>query len=154
MMVFGQGSKAFKVTEIDASDGQGVIVSTPGGDPVGSSSIVTSFSVNQAENYSVSQCLNGGVFLYAFGHDPSKSPFTVEVASFLHTCDSSGFGTDLANAVSVYGKGRVSQSKQQATLSVGSAAFRGYLTSQDVSVINQELGIVGTTYGFVALDAH
>lgn len=154
MTVLGDARGTFKAIDLDVRKGQGVVVQIPGaGNPVGSASLVTSFSVSQAENYSVAQCLNGGVHMYTFGHDPQRSAFTLGVTSFLNPC-SGGVAEDLATAVQAYRAGRVSQSGQQASLSVGKASFGGYLVAQQIDVVDAQLGIVTTTYGFVALNAH
>ena len=153
MMIFGtSGRGKFRSVDIDASGGQGVQLSVPSGNPVGSSSLVTSFGAVQSENYSVSQCLNGGIYLYTFGHDPNRSQFTVGVTSFLNSCKD-GVGADLQGALSTYSGGRVSQSKAKAVLTVGQGSLSGYLTGQNIEVVNNELSIIQTTYTFIALDA-
>lgn len=152
MLVLGKGVKAFKALDIDTSKGKGVQVSIGGGgDPVGTTSIVTSFSVEQAENISVSQCLNGGVYLYAFGHDPQHSQYSLAVTSFLDVC-SGKFGDNIAKALESYSKGRVSASKQLSTLTVGAGALHGYLIGQAMNVVDAQLGIVNTVYTFIALN--
>ena len=152
MTVLGRSRIGIKGVEVDASGGQGVQVSIPGGNPVGNASLVTSFGAQQFENYAVSQCLNGGVFLYTYGHDPQRSQFNLGVTSFLNTC-TGGTGADLATAIATYNGGRVSKSKALSTLTVGMGSFRGYLTGQDIRVVDSEIGIIATTYTFIALDA-
>lgn len=153
MTIFGDARGSFRAIELDAKNGRGITITTPGGDPVGSSSLVTSFSVSQYENFSIAQCLNGGVHMYTFGHDPQHSMFTVGVTSFLSSCEGSS-AEDLANAVSVYSAGRVSESKSEASMSVGNASFFGYLIGQQIDVVDTQLNIVTTAYHFIALDAH
>ena len=64
MTVFGMTDRGkFRAVTVDTTDGQGIQIDMPGGNPVGSASLVTSFSAEQRENFSVSQCLNGGIFL-------------------------------------------------------------------------------------------
>ena len=157
MTIIGSGNRgAFRIVNLDTQAGQGVQVTIggakmgQGGSAVGSASLVTSFSADQSENYSVSQCLNGGVFLYTFGHDPAQSTFSLGVASFLSSCRSGGV-SDFANALSAYQAGRVSRSKALSTLSVGDATLRGYLVSQRVSVVSNELSMISTVYSFVAI---
>lgn len=151
MTVFGMTDRGkFRAVTVDTADGQGIQIDMPGGNPVGSASLVTSFSAEQRENFSVSQCLNGGIFLYTFGHDPQSSQFSLGVTSFLNTCNGEK-AADLANALRVYQGGRVSQSKQLASMSVGDAVLRGYLTGQSVSTVDPQLGIIASTYTFVAL---
>lgn len=153
MMVFSMSDRGkFKAVQLDTEDGQGIQVSIGEfGDPVGESSLVTSFSANQSENFSVSQCLNGGMFLYTFGHDPAGSRFGLSVTSFLKSCNNAS-GGDLAKALQAYNAGRVSQSKDLSTLSVGDAALRGYLVAQEIAVSDNSIGTVTTNYTFVALD--
>ena len=154
MTVLGRGRGAFRVVDVDTSNGKGVLVSIAGGgNPVGSSSLVTSFSVQQAENYAVSQCLNGAAYLYTFGHDPQRSQFSLGITSFLNSCNGD-VGTAVSEAIAAYNKGRVSQSKALSSLTVGTGAFNGYLVGQGIDVVNPELGIIQTTYTFIALNAH
>lgn len=153
MTVLGTGRRGqFCIMDLDASSARGVQVLIPGGgDPVGSSSLVTSFGVEQRENYSVSQCLNGGVFVYTFGHDPQQSGFSLGITSFVNNGCSGGSG-DLGLALRVYEAGRVSRSKALATLSIGDAAIRGYLTGQSVQVVNSEIGAFVANYVFISID--
>ena len=151
----------FRSIDLSTENGQGVQLWIPGSDyrsgglyrgltALGDAELVTSFSMEQSENYSVSQCLNGGVYLYTFGHDPASSQFSLSVTSFLSTCDGS-VGEGLARAIDAYRSGRVSQSKDLSTLSVGSASMRGYLVGQSVEVTDTAIGIITTDYTFVAL---
>ena len=153
MTVFSMNDRGkFASVGLDTSDGQGIQVSIGGvGSPIGEASLVTSFSAAQRENFSVAQCLNGGMFLYTFGHDPNASQFGLSVTSFLRTCDND-IGGELAKALSAYQSGRVSQSKALSTLSIGDAALRGYLVGQDIAVTDAVIGTVTTNYTFVALD--
>lgn len=153
MVVLGASKGIFKTVPLDTSEGQGVQVTFPGGgSPVGSSSLVSTFSVAQAENYAVAQCLNGGVFLHTFGHDPQRSQFSLGVTTFLRPCNGA-LGADFANALSAYRMSRVSASHDQAQLSVGTGMLRGYLIGQSVDTIDPGIGIISTTYTFIALSA-
>ena len=154
MTVFGDARGSFRMIELDTKKGQGVTLSTPSGQPVGGSSLVTSFSVAQNENYSVAQCLDGGVHMYTFGHDPQRSTFTVGVTSFLTSCDGGSAAKDLAGAVDAYRGSRVSESMANGTLSVGNTSFSGYLIGQQIDVVDTQLNIITTTYHFIALNAH
>lgn len=153
MMVFSMGGRGqFTAVPLDTEDGQGIQVSLGGGaSPIGESSLVTSFSAEQSENYAVSQCLNGGMFLYTFGHNPAASRFTLGVTSFLNSCDGAR-GAELARAINGYKSARVSKSKALSTLSVGDAALRGYLVSQNIQTSDPVVGSLAVTYVFVALD--
>lgn len=153
MTVFSMNDRGkFVSVGLDTEEGQGIQVSIAGGgSPIGEASLVTSFSAEQRENYSVAQCLNGGVFLYTFGHDPSSSQFSLGITSFLRTC-SGDVGSELAKAMRIYQSGRVSQSKALSTLSVGDAALRGYLVGQGIAVTDNVVGTITTTYTFVALN--
>lgn len=154
MTVFGMSKGVFRAVNVDISGGKGVQLSVAGQNPVGNSSLVTNFNVDQAENFSVSQCLNGGVYLYTFGSDPANSHFAVQVTSFLNNCDGS-VGADLAKAVAAYRTGRVSQSKQLSTLTVGdNGVFNGYLIGQGINAADPAIGMLVTNYTFIALDAH
>lgn len=141
----------FIIENLDTAEGQGVQVSLGGmGSPVGGSSLVTSFGVTQSENFSVSQCLNGGTFLYTFGHDPQQSRFSLGVTTFLdRTCNSDA--DDLRAAMGLYAAGRVSASRAISTLTVGASTIRGYLIGQEIRVASNELGMVATNYAFIAL---
>lgn len=152
MTVFGTDQRGmFRSVGVDTKDGQGILITVGGGgDPVGSASLVTSFSAEQGENYSISQCLNGGIYLYSFGHDPQRSHFSVGVTSFLRSCDGD-VGADFENALAVYRAGRVSASKAISTLSIGNGALSGYLIGQNVQAVDNELGMINTTYQFIAL---
>lgn len=151
MTVFGMSDRGkFHVTSVDTADGQGIQISMPGGNPLGPASLVTSFAAEQRENFSVSQCLNGGIYLYTFGHDPQNSQFTLGITSFLNTC-SGEKAADLARALRVYQSGRVSESRALASMSVGDAVLRGYLSGQSVTVTDNAIGTVASTYTFVAL---
>ena len=153
MTIFSMNDRGkFVSVGLDTEDGQGIQVSIAGGEsPIGEASLVTSFSAEQRENYSVAQCLNGGMFLYTFGHDPANSQFSLGITSFLRTCHGE-VGSELAKALSIYRTGRVSQSKALSTLSVGDAALRGYLVGQGVVVTDNVVGTVTATYTFVALN--
>lgn len=155
MTIMGKDPRgAFRVIELDASKGQGVQVSIAGASTVvGDSSLVTSFSVQQGENIAVSQCLNGGIYLYTFGHDPQRSQFNVSVTSFLNACNGSA-GAAIAEAIAAYQAGRVSVSKAISSLSIGKGSCKGYLIGQGIDVVDPQLCIVNTTYNFIALDAH
>ena len=121
-------------------------------DPVGEMSLVSSFSVSQRENFSVSQCLNGGAFMYTFGHDPASSMFSLGVTSFFKPCgDGAGRGA-LSTAVAAYKAGRVSQNRAVSTLSVGDATLRGFLVAQNIEAVSAEIGALVTNYTFAALD--
>lgn len=151
MTVFGMDDVGkFRSAYVDASNGRGMQISMPGGSPLGASSLVTSFSAEQRENFAVSQCLNGGTFLYTFGHDPHASQFSLGITSFLRTC-SGEHAADFARALRAYSAGRVSQSKALSSLSVGDAVLRGYLVGLNASVVDAGLGIVASTYTFIAL---
>jgi len=151
MTVFGMDDIGkFCVAHVDASGGQGIQVTMPGGSPLGTSSLVTSFAAEQRENFSVSQCLNGGIYLYTFGHDPHSSQFSLGITSFLNTCEGKS-AADFAQALRAYNNGRVSQSRALSSLSVGDAVLRGYLVGHSASVVDAGLGIVASTYTFVAL---
>lgn len=153
MTIMGSNRGAFRSVELDASGGKGVQLSIPGGNAVGPNSLVTSFGCNQAENYAVAQCLNKKVTVYTFGHDPGRSQFTVGVTLFLNSCDGST-GAEIENALKVYRAGRISESKELASLTVGTGLFRGYLVAQGIEVANNELGLVSATYNFIATDVH
>lgn len=153
MTVFGVSDRGkFKSVSVNTKDGRGIQIMMPNGgaSPVGEASLVTSFGADQRENYSISQCLNGGVFLYTFGHDPEGSQFTLGITSFLNTCHGA-HAADLAMALSAYKDGRVSQSRKMASISVGTAVMRGYLVGQSVETVDTEIGLVESSYTFVAL---
>lgn len=153
MTVFSMSDRGkFMAVTLDTADGQGIQVSIGGSvNPIGESSLVTSFSADQRENFSVSQCLNGGMFLYTFGHDPTSSQFGLGVTSFLNTCNGER-GGELAKALAAYNAGRVSQNKTLSTLSIGDAALRGYLVGQSIAVSDAVIGTITTNYTFVALN--
>jgi len=151
MTVFGMdGTGKFQVAYVDTSGGRGIQITMPGGSPVGDASLVTSFAAEQRENFSVSQCLNGGIYLYTFGHDPNASQFSLGVTTFLNSCDGA-VAADFAKALRAYSAGRVSRSRALASMSVGDAVLRGYLVGHSASVVDAGLGIVASTYTFVAL---
>lgn len=153
MWVFGMSDRGkFRSVSVDTAKGSGIQITMPGGaHPVGASSLVTSFGVEQRENFSVAQCLNGGIHLYTFGHDPNGSQFSLGVTSFLNTCSGS-YAADLAQALSAYSGGRVSQSRSEASMSIGNAVVRGYLVGQSIRSVDAELGLVEASYTFIALD--
>ena len=158
MTVFGMSDRGkFMVVPVDTKDGEGIQVSIPSGGSsngstlIGASSLVTSFGAEQRENFSVSQCLNGGIYMYTFGHDPANSQFTLGVTSFINTC-SGKVADDLAAAIKAYQAGRVSQSHNVASLSIGTASLRGYLVGHSIRAADTALGLVESSYTFVALD--
>ena len=155
MTVFGMSDRGkFYSTSVDTADGHGIQIRMPGGNPiVGNASLVTSFDVAQRENFAISQCLNGGVYLYTFGHDPQNSQYDIGITSFLNTCDGE-HAADLAQAFRAYYSGRVSQSKDIASMSIGDAVLRGYLVGQNIRVADNALGMVASTYSFIALNPH
>ena len=89
--------------------------------------------------------------MYAFGHNPQQSSFSLGVTSFLSGC-AGEFGADLEAGIAAYRAGRVSESKELSSLTIGNTALRGYLIGQTVDVVDTQLSIVQATYTFVALD--
>lgn len=150
MTIFNGKRGDFMQLDLDTSKGQGIQVSLPG--IPGDGSLVTSFSVAQSENYAVSQCLDGTVYLYTYGHNPQASQFTLGVTSFLNSCGGS-VGKELATALAAYRESRVSSSKNLVTLTIGTGYVNGYLTGQNINVQNNEIGIITSVYTFVMLTA-
>ena len=152
MTVFGMGDRGkFFYTTVDTAEGQGIQITLPGESPLDESSIVTSFSVEQHENFSVTQCLNGGVHLYTFGHDPQNSQFGLGISTFVNTC-AGQTAPGLAKALRAYEEGRVSRSKDIASMSVGDSLLQGYLIGQRAQVVDTTVGIIAVTYTFAALN--
>jgi len=147
MYVFGNDKKSrgcfhawneFKITN-------GVVLTMPSSGDIPASDqdpiFVVSVKFNLREKVSVVQCFNDTNYVYAFGHDPRGSMVSVQMLAFLIASDGTSDSDIVGTMVSNYAQDRLSQSLQQATLSIGSQSLNGFVTDLASSTGNQEYNI-------------
>ena len=114
--------------------------------------IVVNFNINDSEKNSIIQCFGGINHVYAFGHDPEQSAFSVTYLIFLGekcmTDDSGGFkpGSTLESIVSDYNAAKVSMKKETVQVSCGNGvSYTGIVLSFNAAVHDPELNMISVT---------
>jgi len=130
--------------------GSGSYVTVDGFTPPGTGSLVADFRIQQREKTATIQCFNEVNHVYAFGHDPENSPFSVSYLVFLGSecMQKKQFSpsSDLRTFISTYLEKRVSAKKSAITVTYrGAGSIRGIVTGFDVSVLDQEMHICSVT---------
>lgn len=117
--------------------------------PSGDGWLLIDFRIHLQDKNSTIQCFNDTNYIYAFGHDPVGSTFSVTYLVFLGAqCMRSGFspGNDLKHAVKGYLQHRVSQRKKIVKITFRSSNdFKGIVTGFDAGVYSEELHIATAT---------
>ena len=118
--------------------------------PAGSGTLVSNFRVNDTEKNGIIQCFGNINHIYAFGHDPDQSGFSVTYIAFLgQACMRNGFkeGRSLKSLVAGYNAQKVSNHPDATiNMTIGSGlTIRGILLTFDVSVFDAEINAVTVT---------
>lgn len=111
--------------------------------------LVSNFQVTDNEKLGIIQCFNDTNHLYAFGHDPQSSAFSLTYIVFMgQACMRTGFkeGGKVKELVKLYNEGKVSASKKTVTMTFGNGtALQGVLLSLDVAVYDPEMNALTMT---------
>lgn len=112
--------------------------------------IVFGFSASDAEKHSIIQCFNDTNHIYAFGHDPENSAFSVTYLVFLgKACMKDGkfsAGSSLSDIVNMYNDVKVSKRKATVDVTYGNGVTQtGIVLSLNMGVHDQELNTVLVT---------
>ena len=86
---------------------------------------ISNVSFAQKEKFHVVQCFNDKNYVYAFGHDPMDSLVEVVFTMFLTDYNGASFGASLKTLTRAYGKSRLSQNPNYATLTLGAFTLQG-----------------------------
>lgn len=125
-----------KITGIDIKSGDGALV--------------VNFNVNDMEKSAIIQCFQDVNHIYAFGHDPESSGFSLSYLVYLgKRCMTDGKfvpGTKLKDIVDSYNAIKLSKRKATATISCGSGlSYVGIVLSLSASVYDPELNMISVT---------
>lgn len=127
------------------------IITLDGLDLPDEGALVVNFNVNDMEKSSIIQCFNDVNHIYAFGHDPEQSAFSLTYLVYLgKACmkdDTGGFqaGDALSSIVQSYNNIKVSKGST-ATVSCGhGVSYLGIVLSANVAVHDPELNLVSVT---------
>lgn len=111
--------------------------------------LVLNFYVNDVEKSTITQCFNNVNHIYAFGHDPEQSGFSITYLVFLgEACMEEGFkdSGNLAKVVKSYNDLKVSSSKASVDVTLGTGlTLVGIILSANVTVHDQESNSVTVT---------
>jgi len=112
--------------------------------------LLTNFTIHLSEKNGIIQCFNEINHIYAFGHDPENSNFTVSYLVFLGKgCMKDKFvaGSALNTFFKGYLDNRVSKKKSVVQITYkGSGYVRGILLDYNVSVFDEEMHAVTVTF--------
>ena len=112
--------------------------------------LVDAFSFSAAEKVSIMQCFQDSNHVYAFGHDPERSAFSVRYAVFLgQKCMKDAFkpGGAFSKAIQAYKDNRVSaHTEDTVKLTYGDGLqMSGIITALEVGVLDPQLNAVFVT---------
>lgn len=113
--------------------------------------LVSTFTVSDMEKSTITQCFNNVNHIYAFGHDPEQSGFSITYLVFLgEACmeDEKGFrdSGNLARVVKSYNDLKVSVSKASVDVTLGTGlTVVGIILSANVAVYDAEMNAVTVT---------
>lgn len=117
--------------------------------PTGNGILVVHFNVNDVEKSSTIQCFGGKNHIYAFGHDPDQSTFSVTYLVFLGArCSRGTFvpGMNLSLLNRRYMNAKVSTRKAVVRMACGGGvSYTGILLGLSVSMYDPELNVVSAT---------
>ena len=129
-------------------------------DTTGQAVLVSNFQVVDNEKLGIIQCFNNTNHLYAFGHDPQSSGFTVTYIVFMgkengkDICMQGSFksGNLVGGAVRTYNELKVSGYKKTVMVTFGNGtALTGVVTSLDIAVFDPEINAITVSIGGKAL---
>lgn len=134
---------------IEDKDVQPSIVSIEGLDLPTDGALVSNFTVNDMEKSTITQCFNNVNHIYAFGHDPEQSGFSITYLVFLgEACMTEGFkdSGNLSKIVKGYNALKVSSKKASVDITLGTGlTVVGIVLSANVSVYEAEINAVTVT---------
>lgn len=111
--------------------------------------LVSNFSFNDSEKNAIIQCFNDVNHVYAFGHDPEQSGFSITYITFLgDRCMENGFkpGWSLADIVDSYNDIKLSKKESTVIITFGhGVSLEGIILSLSVSVYETELNAITVT---------
>lgn len=111
--------------------------------------LVTDFSMRDAEKNAIIQCFNGVNHVYAFGHDPETSQFSVTYSVFLgNQCMHGRFQDSgrLARIIRSYNSIKLSSGRRTVNVTFGNGlTIVGIVLSADARVQDAGLNIVSVT---------
>lgn len=141
--VFGAIRGSYFIEDRDVSPS---IISITGLDLPQEGALVSNFTVNDVEKSSITQCFNDVNHIYAFGHDPEQSGFSISYLVFLgEGCmeDSFSDSGNLNTIVRSYNSLKVSEKKASVDVTLGKGlTLVGIVLSANVSVYEAELNAV------------
>lgn len=144
--LFGVVRGSFFIEDKDVSPS---IVSIDGLDLPTDGALVSNFTVNDMEKSTITQCFNNVNHIYAFGHDPEQSGFSITYLVFLgEACMEDGFkdSGNLARVVKSYNELKVSNSKASVDVTLGTGfTVVGIILSVNVAVYEAEMNAVTVT---------
>lgn len=131
------------------------IVKIDGFDSSDEATLVSNFSVSDNEKLGMIQCFNDTNHLYAFGHDPENSGFSVTYIAFMgQACMKTSFspGSSVEKLVAAYNQKKVSASGSLVTVSFGGGkSVEGVVCSMDIEVFDPEMNALTVTVAGKAL---
>ena len=146
------------VKAIDINGGiKSSIIQISGVSSKGSTTLVSNFSVQDNEKLGMIQCFNNVNHLYAFGHDPENSGFSVTYIAFLgKECMKSHFtpGNAVKDLVSAYNDNKVSKGTLATVSFGGGKTLEGVILNMNIEVFSPELNAVTVTISGKALRWH
>lgn len=111
--------------------------------------VVSDFAIHTQEKTSITQCFQEKNYVYAFGHDPEGSGFSLNCIVVLNE----GCGADtflslgsLSDFLQQYKEYRASNLTKSIKMTVDGATYTVLLLAQDVSVANAEMHLVSVTF--------
>lgn len=116
----------------------------------GDGALVVNFNINDMEKSAIIQCFQDVNHIYAFGHDPESSGFSLSYLVYLgKKCMKDGKfapGSKLKDIVDSYNAIKLSKGKATATISCGSGlSYVGIVLSLSASVHDPELNMISVT---------
>ena len=121
----------------------------------GDTALVSNFRITDNEKLGMIQCFNNTNHLYAFGHDPENSGFSVTYIAFLgKACMKTAFssGNAVKNLVNAYNSKKISATGKTVQMTFGGGkALEGVICSMDVDVFDPEINALTVTIAGKAL---
>lgn len=120
----------------------------------GDNTLVTGFTITANERVSIIPCFKEYTHVFAFGHAPENSVYSVDLLVLLGaSCNEKSSGqTDLESIVSLYSEFRVSAFGSCIALTIGSAAFTGALSNITLRGVDPERRIVQVTLSLTGIE--
>ena len=148
--VFGVVRGSFYIESGGGQEIKPSIIKITGIDLPSEGALVTNFTMNDTEKATITQCFNNVNHIYAFGHDPDQSVFSVSYLVFLGSgcmTDDEGFkdSGNLSDIVQKYNNVKISNG---ASVDVTFGEFLsvvGIVLSVNVAVYEAELNSVVVT---------